>query len=1076
LDVHEKLRTDLVYGLAFSADGRTVMVSNAMDSVWILNLTNWDVVELDSQISSLASGRYSLDAGKTLDRYELTQLWHEPDCSIGRLTAACLSHDGRKALVGGEHGAMIIDMTTGPPNIGYAWKSGKRPEDQVQVVAVAFSPDGRTAATGTERGVVRLWDTASGQLVGEPLRHEGKVVTLAFSPDARTVLAASTFYRYTRTGHGTAVYSATLLDAATGRPVGQPIEHEVARVAFSPDGRIVATSGSNHKIQLWDGATGQTIAPPLENQGQVYALAFSGAGGTLLTGGNRAAELWNTDDCRLGVPRLSHHDAVRCAALSPDGRTALTGSDDGTARLWDLATGRPLAPPLELGVEVGYVAFSPDARTVLTFGHRNFSLDPSQWWWELHGPAHNVLTVGASNVAIWDLATGQAIEPPVGIRPASNGNGNRDQRDSPKRTRGRYVQDTAFGPGGPIFLIGDDDGTMRRWDMYAGRPPGPIVKCDPKLEAATRLSPDGQTMLTVHKDGKARLWGAISGQLHGSPLEHTAGPGPPSGSQDGGRDRHVVERDGQRRDHVHQAEFSPDGRLVLTSAAGGKSRLWDATKGLPVGPLFDRELYPSWYSTRVFGFGPDARTDLVGDYPWTFLVELWDAAAGRRLGPPMESDELILTAALCPDGRTVLTGDDGGTVRLWNAATGRQVGPPLKHGSEVLVVKVSSDGRTALSGGSRGSVRLWDVTDWPLAWAADFTPRIEAITGMTLDDRGEVRDLDTAEWVDRVSGLASRGVQLYQRPRWSLDPILYGPQPTARAKAWIERGRWAEAEAAFDEAVKTEPEDGLIRAERGRFFAARSRPDRAAVEFAEALSLNVLHALYASYVSISSNHDAVDAAQKARAEFSREILADRATGDRVRARVPKAIFDLLDPVARAQYWTELGRWSAEQKRWAEAEVAYHQALAIEELRGDPFQSRLDAAMQIVEKGREGERLGPNLDTVPFPDVRQLSTEQLLREHEYWRVRASILIERGRHFITRGRFDDAARDYSDALHDGISASGLAKDILANTAVRDRVFARETRWCREEHNDSDGFLSGIFQGEVLDAVFPKDPFAR
>jgi WD40 repeat protein len=200
------------------------------------------------------------------------------------------------------------------------------------VVAVAFSPDGRAALTGSYDRTARLWDAATGQPRGEPLRHENWVNAVAFSPDGRAALTGCT--------DGTA----RLWDAATGQPRGKPLRHEraVVAVAFSPDGRTILTGSYDRTARLWNAATGQPRGEPLRHQGAVRAVAFSPDGRTALTGSvDWKARLWDT---ATGKPRgqpLRHEGDVWCVAFSPDGRTALTGGLDKTARLWEVVEPAP---------------------------------------------------------------------------------------------------------------------------------------------------------------------------------------------------------------------------------------------------------------------------------------------------------------------------------------------------------------------------------------------------------------------------------------------------------------------------------------------------------------------------------------------------------------------------------------------------------------------------------------------------------------------------------------------------------------------------------------------------------------
>jgi hypothetical protein len=114
---------------------------------------------------------------------------------------------------------------------------------------------------------------------------------------------------------------------------------------------------------------------------------------------------------------------------------------------------------------------------------------------------------------------------------------------------------------------------------------------------------------------------------------------------------------------------------------------------------------------------------------------------------------------------------------------------------------------------------------------------IEVKTGLRLDEQGSVQVLDNAAWRKQRDRLATQGGPPDMGGLRRLDPILFGDDPTARAKAWIERERWIEAEAAFDEVVRTRPYDPAFVIERGRFHASRSQVKKAADDYVHAISL-----------------------------------------------------------------------------------------------------------------------------------------------------------------------------------------------------------------------------------------------
>ncbi|GAA2216012.1 hypothetical protein GCM10009850_114810 [Nonomuraea monospora] len=283
-----------------------------------------------------------------------------------------------------------------------------------------------TSAGGN--GTLRLWDIATGRPVSQPLTgHTGTVFRMAFSPDGR--LLAS----------GSMDATVRLWDTATGEPAGEPLTGHtniVEDVAFSPDGRLLASASVDTTVQLWDPVTGRPVGEPL----------------------------------------TGHTNTVVGVAFSPDGRLLASGGMDATVRLWDSATGRPVGEPLTgHGGHVLRLAFSPDGRLLAT---------SSRDW----------------TARLWDTATGRPVGKPL------SGHTN-------------TVWDVAFSPDGSLLATNSEDGTVLLWDIAAGRLVGQPLNAPANGDVSAIRSLDGPLLaFSIGEDGTVRLWDPATGLPFGQPL------------------------------------------------------------------------------------------------------------------------------------------------------------------------------------------------------------------------------------------------------------------------------------------------------------------------------------------------------------------------------------------------------------------------------------------------------------------------------------------------------------------------------------------------------------------------------
>ncbi len=641
-----------------------------------------------------------------------------------RLVDFALSPDGRTiATTDSDFRIRVWDLATQRPRVDLTGTT-------LHAIEPAFSPDGRRlVAIETDRPDAGLehrlgaiaWDVATGRLLTRlPTRRDGANLfraeilggqTLVLLQSDHRLGAAVVFWslepdpaRPRRVGFhptsdgadwapGRTLISKDgdrlrLLDPESGAArveLAGANGRDVGAWAGSLDGQVVAAAVTDHRVVLWDTATGHELDRYSTDSGPFEQILFAPDGNRVAARDDTTGRihLWDRSSRRsltLQVDEPGRSQRNMKIAFSRDSRCLAVsswGGPGGSTRvaLWDVTTGQrvrvcPASPPVGGAAPL---AFTPDGRFLIFRGSttiRLWRLDPDrsiapagqadEAWSVAFSPDGRILASGSDDtepddtIKLWDPGTGRLL---MGWRPGEG-----------------TISALAFSPDGRRLASAslNPSQNLRLWDFATGRLLTTLEGHTDRVRSVA-FSPDGTRLASAGSDRTIRLWDGASGRPLVTLRGHT--------------------------DIVRKVAFGPDGHTLASASNDRTVRLWDVNTGKA------SHVFRTLEKCSAVAFAPDgsllASADEGGD------ITLWNPTTGDRKSAIHSDHDQLFTLAFSPDGCALAVAGSSRVIRIWDVLTGQELLALPGHAAQINAVAFSPDGHTLASCSHDGAVRLW---------------------------------------------------------------------------------------------------------------------------------------------------------------------------------------------------------------------------------------------------------------------------------------------------------------------------------------------------------------------------------
>jgi len=536
------------------------------------------------------------------------------------------------------------------------------------VYAVAVTPDGKHAISGSWDKTLRVWDIKSGEEIQILKGHTKWVRAVAVTPDGKHAIS------------GSDDNTLRVWDIKSGEEMQTLEGHNssVNAVAVTPDGKYAISGLWDNTLRVWDIERGEEIQTLEGHTNWVDAVAVTPDGKHAISGSwDNTLRVWDIERGEEIQKLEGHTSSVDAVAVTPDGKHAISGSWDNTLRVWDIERGEEIQKLEGHTNSVDAVAVTPDGKHAISGSRDNtlrvWDIESGEEIQTLEGHTDSISAVAVildgkhaisgsldETLRVWDIESGEEMRTVEGHT--------------------KWVYGVAVTPDGKHAISGSGDNTLRVWDIESGEEIQTLEGHTDSVNAVA-VTPDGKHAISGSSDNTLKVWDIETGEEIQTLKGHT--------------------------DLVYGVAVTPDGKHAISGSEDNTLRVWDIESGEEM-----QRLEGHTSSVYAVAVTPDGKHAISGSRDNTLCV--WDIKSGEEMQRLEGHASSVRAVAVTPDGKHAISGSRDKTLRVWDIETGEEIQTLEGHASSVRAVAVTPDGKHAISVSLENTLRVWDIESWQI--------------------------------------------------------------------------------------------------------------------------------------------------------------------------------------------------------------------------------------------------------------------------------------------------------------------------------------------------------------------------